>query len=212
MKVLSVNVGRPREVQWHGRPFRTSIWKDPVAGQVQVRTLNIDGDEQSDLTVHGGRHKAVYVYPSEHYAYWTHALGVDLQWGAFGENLTVQGLLEEDVRIGDRLRIGSVEFEVTQPRMPCFKLGIRFDRDDMVRLFLNSGRSGIYLAVIREGVLAAGDEIAFAATADHDVTIADVAEAYASGGEDQNLLGRVVAVPTLPDGLKQYFAKMLERA
>ena len=212
MKVLSVNVGRPREVRWHGKPFWTSIWKDPVAGPVAVRALNIDGDEQSDLTVHGGRNKAVYVYPSEHYEYWTRELGVDLPWGAFGENLTAEGVLEEDVRIGDRLQIGSVEFAVTQPRMPCFKLGIRFDRDDMVRLFLNSGRSGIYLAVIREGRLAAGDEIAFAATADHDVTIADVAEAYASGGEDQNLLGRVVAVPTLPEGLRRHFAEMLERA
>ena len=212
MKVASLSVGLPREVEWEGSTVLTSIFKEPVDRRLRVNRLNFEGDEQSDLTVHGGRNKAVYLYPSEHYEYWTRELGVDLPWGAFGENLTVEGILEEDVRIGDRLQIGSVEFAVTQPRMPCFKLGIRFDRDDMVRLFLNSGRSGIYLAVIREGSLAAGDEIAFAATADHDVTIADVAEAYASGGEDQNLLGRVVAVPTLPEGLRRHFAEMLERA
>ena len=212
MKVLSVNVGRPREVTWRGQSYRTSIWKDPVAGPVEVRTLNIDGDEQSDLSVHGGRHKAVYAYPSEHYEKWAHELGVDLPRGAFGENLTIEGILEDDIRIGDRLRIGSVEFAVTQPRMPCFKLGIRFDRDDMVRRFLQSGRSGFYLAVIREGSLAAGDAVTLGAAAEHDVTIADVAEVYATGGDDQNLLRRVVAVPTLPEGLRQHFAKVLERA
>jgi MOSC domain-containing protein YiiM len=211
MKVLSVNVGRPREVKWHGKSYQTSIWKDPVAGSVAVRTLNIDGDEQSDLSVHGGRDKAVYAYPSEHYATWMHELNMVLPWGAFGENLTFQGLLEEDARIGDRLRIGSALFAVTQPRMPCFKLGIRFGRDDMVRRFLRSGRSGIYLAVVREGTLATGDEATLEAPADHDVTIADVAEAYASGGEDHNLLRRVVAVTTLPDRLKQHFAGLLER-
>jgi MOSC domain-containing protein YiiM len=212
MKVLSVNVGRPREVTWRGQSYRTSIWKDPVAGPVEVRTLNIDGDEQSDLSVHGGRHKAVYAYPSEHYLKWAHELGVDLSWGAFGENLTIEGILEGDVRIGDRLRIGSAEFAVTQPRMPCFKLGIRFDRDDMVRRFLASGRSGLYLAVMREGSLATGDAVTLGTLAEHDVTVADVAEVYATGGDDQNLLRRVVAVPTLPEGLRQHFAKALERA
>jgi MOSC domain-containing protein YiiM len=212
MKVLSVNVGRPREVEWRGKWYRTSIWKAPVTGRAQVRTLNIDGDEQSDLSVHGGRHKAVYAYPSEHYATWAQELGVDLPWGAFGENLTLEGILEDEIRIGDRLTIGSVVLEVTQPRMPCFKLGIRFDRDDMVRRFLESGRSGLYLAVSREGVIAAGDEVTFESAAEHDVTIADVAEVYATGGDDRNLLRRVVAVPTLPDGLKQHFAKLLARA
>jgi MOSC domain-containing protein YiiM len=137
---------------------------------------------------------------------------VNLPWGAFGENLTIEGILEDDIRIGDRLRIGSVEFQVTQPRMPCFKLGIRFDRDDMVRRFLESGRSGLYLAVTSEGTLGVGDEVTLAAAAEHDVTIADVAEVYATGGDDQNLLRRVIAVPTLPEGLRQHFAKVLERA
>ena len=211
MKVLSVNVGRPREVEWHGKSYRTSIWKNPVGGPVEVRTLNIDGDEQSDLSVHGGRNKAVYAYAREHYPKWADELGVDLSSGAFGENLTIEGFLEDDIRIGDRLRIGSVVFEVTQPRMPCFKLGIRFDRDDMVRRFLESGRSGFYLAVIREGVLVSGDAVALDVPAEHDVTIADVAEAYATGGDDRNLLRRVAAVPALPEGLRQHFAKLLER-
>ena len=135
-QLVSVNVGLPREVDWHGRVVRTSIWKEPVDGAVRVGALNLDGDQQSDLSVHGGTEKAVYVYPREHYEYWKQELpGRDLSWGAFGENLTTEGLLEPDVRIGDRLRIGSAEFLVTQPRMPCFKLGVRFGRDDMVKLF-----------------------------------------------------------------------------
>lgn len=212
VQVLSVNVGLPREVEWQGRVIRTSIWKAPVAGPVQVRELNIDGDRQSDLAVHGGRNKAVYVYPSEHYEFWRRELSrPDLAAGAFGENLTTDGLLEDELRIGDRLRIGTVEFEVMQPRMPCFKLGIRFGRDDMVRRFLENGRPGLYLAVTREGTLAPGDAIELAGLAKHDVTVSDVVEAYATGGEDENLLRRIVAVPTLPEGLKSHFAKMLAR-
>src|SRR5438552_8126480 len=137
MRVVSVNVGGPREVEWRGRRVRTSIWKTPVAGRVRVGRLDLEGDEQSDLAVHGGPDKAVYVYPSEHYDDWRRELpGTDLPWGAFGENLTIQGLLEDGVRIGDRLRAGSAEVSVTQPRMPCYKLGVRFGRDDMVKRFL----------------------------------------------------------------------------
>lgn len=175
MHVISVNVGQPREVDWHGRPVLTSIWKTPVGGPVRVGAVNLEGDRQSDLTVHGGREKSVYVYPSEHYEAWRRELpGVDLPWGVFGENLTIEGLLEGDVRPGDRLRIGSAEFEITKPRLPCFKLGIRFGDDLMVRRFARSGRSGFYLAVIEEGTLAAGDTIAFDPRAEDDVTIADV--------------------------------------
>ena len=143
LKLLSVNVGMPREVDWHGRLVRTSIFKSPVFGPVRVATLNLQGDEQSDLTVHGGVHKAVYAYPSEHYPFWREEIsGLDLPWGAFGENFTTEGLLEEDVHIGDRFRVGSAEFIVTQPRMPCYKLGIRFGRPEIVKRFLQSGRSG----------------------------------------------------------------------
>ena len=212
MKVVSVNVGLPREVEWHGRTVRTSIWKEPVSGPVGVTTHNIDGDRQSDLSVHGGRDKAVYVYPGEHYEYWRRELRrPDLMPGAFGENLTTEGLLEDEVRIGDRLRAGSVEFEVVQPRTPCYKLGIRFGRDDMIRRFLESGRSGLYLAVIREGALTAGDAIELVLPAEHDVTVADVAAAVANGREDQNLLRRVIAVSTLPPGLRAHFEGLLER-
>ena len=155
-----MNVGRPREVEWRGRTVRSSIWKAPQEGRVRVRVLNLEGDEQADLTVHGGRAKAVYLYPSEHYALWRDELAdVDLPWGSFGENLTTEGLLEADVRTGDRLRIGSAEFMVTEPRTPCFKLGIRFGSQKMIARFARSGRSGFYLAVMREGDVGAGDEI-----------------------------------------------------
>jgi MOSC domain-containing protein YiiM len=175
MKLVSVNVGRPREVDWGGRRVRTSIWKAPVRGRVRVDRLNLQGDQQSDLSVHGGPQKAVYTYPSEHYAYWTRELpGIDLPWGAFGENFTTAGLLERDVKIGDRLRVGSAEFVVTQPRMPCYKLGARFGREDMVKRFLASGRTGFYLAVLSEGELGSGDSIAFTARDDHNVTVADI--------------------------------------
>lgn len=185
MKVLKVFVGRPREVAYEGDVVLTSIWKDPIEGPVQVRTLNIDGDQQSDLTVHGGRKKAVYAYPSEHYAAWRHELKQpDLAWGAFGENLTVEGLLEADLRIGDRLRIGSVLFEVTQPRMPCFKLAIRFDRDDMIVRFLRSGRSGFYLSVVTEGTLQSGDAIAHLPVTEPGPTVADVAKMAARRARD----------------------------
>ncbi len=212
MKVVSVNVGQPRDVEWHGRLVRTSIWKEPVTGTIGVTTLNIDGDRQSDLSVHGGRDKAVYAYPSEHYDDWRRELErPDLLPGAFGENLTTEGIVEDEIRIGDRLRVGSVEFEVVQPRTPCYKLGIRFGRDDLIKRFLDSGRTGFYLAVIREGSLTAGDAIELALPAEHDVTVADVAAAIAGGRADQNLLRRVIAVPALPAGLRAHFEGLLNR-
>ena len=158
MNILSVNVGAPRDVEWRGKTVRTSIFKAPVSGRIRVNGLNLQGDQQSDLAVHGGIDKAVYAYPSEHYAFWRNELpDAEFPWAAFGENLTTEGLLENEVRIGDRLRAGSAEFAVTQPRMPCFKLGIRFNRPDMVKRFMRSGRTGFYLAVLQEGEVAAGD-------------------------------------------------------
>jgi MOSC domain-containing protein YiiM len=176
MQVISINVGLPREVEWRDQIVQTSIFKEPVAGRVRVARMNIDGDQQSDLTVHGGAGKAVYVYPSEHYEFWRKELpDADLPWGAFGENLTTSGLSEEDVRIGDRYAIGSAEFVVTQPRMPCFKLTIRFGRADMIKRFYRSGRSGFYLAVAKEGEIGAGDEISLLSRDDDAMTIADAA-------------------------------------
>src|SRR5206468_12405028 len=152
MKLLSVNVGLPREIEWKGKIVRTAIFKQPISGRVRVSTLNIEGDQQSDLTVHGGADKAVYVYPSEHYPFWrTEVPDMELASGVFGENFTTAGLLETTVHIGDRFRFGSAEFVATQPRMPCFKLGIRFNRSDMVKWLLQSGRNGLYFAVLKEG-------------------------------------------------------------
>ncbi|MFZ2155461.1 MAG: MOSC domain-containing protein [Bradyrhizobium sp.] len=160
MKLIAVSTGRPREVKWQGEKVRTSIFKEPVAGRVRIGQLNIEGDEQSDLEVHGGEDKAVYAYPSEHYAFWRDQLpGVELPWGVFGENLTVEGLLEGSVHSGDRFRMGSAEFVVTEPRMPCYKLALRFGRPDMVKRFMKSGRAGFYLAVLKEGETGAGDAI-----------------------------------------------------
>ena len=210
MKLVSVNVGLPREVDWHGRGVRTSIWKTPVEDRVRVNRLNLEGDRQSDLSVHGGAEKAVYAYPSEHYEYWGRELpGTDFPWGAFGENFTTEGLLEGDVRIGDRLRVGSAEFLVTQPRMPCYKLGVRFGRDDMVRRFLRSGRTGFYLAVSREGEVVRGDPVEITSRSDHDVTVADIAALYTHDADNQSLLRRAVALPALPEDWRDYFRKRL---
>jgi MOSC domain-containing protein YiiM len=160
VKLLSVNVGLPREVVADGRVVLTSIYKVAVSGRVAIRDNNLAGDQQSDLSVHGGPAKAIYAYPHEHYTFWrTELPDVDLQPGHFGENLTVEGLLESDVHVGDRLKIGSSELVVTQPRRPCFKLGIRFGRADMVKRFLDSRRSGFYLSVHVAGDVAAGDGI-----------------------------------------------------
>ena len=210
MHILSVNVGLPREVEWHGRIVRTSIWKSPVVGPVRVARLNLDGDAQSDLRVHGGPDKAVYAYPSEHYEAWRRELRLEtLPWAAFGENLTTVGLDESGIAIGDRLRIGSAEFIVTQPRLPCYKLGIRFGRDDMIKRFMDSGRSGFYLAVTQEGVLTAGDPVEVLARDPHGVTVADVALTE-SDSLDHRLLKRVVAAPALPESWKRHLRGRLK--
>ena len=210
MKLLSINVGLPRDIEWNGKLVRTSIFKEPVQGRVRVAQLNLDGDQQSDLSVHGGIDKAVYAYPSEHYPFWRRELpGMDLPWGVFGENLTTEGLLEETLHIGDRLRVGSSEFLVTQPRMPCFKLGIRFGRPDIVKRFLQSGRSGFYFAVLQEGEVAAGDSIELLKQDEHGVTVADVVNLYRNDANNQDTLRRVSELPSLPNNWREYFRKRL---
>lgn len=210
MKLLSVNVGLPREIEWKGKLVRTSIFKAPVTGRVRVAKLNVDGDQQSDLAVHGGIDKAVYAYPSEHFAFWrTELPDMNLGWGIFGENFTTAGLLEETLHIGDRIRIGSAEFAVTQPRMPCFKLGIRFNRSDMVKRFLQSGRTGFYLAVLKEGEVAAGDAIELLEEDKHNIPVADVVNLYRGDAADQGLLRRVSDLPSLPNSWREYFRKRL---
>ena len=210
MRIVSINVGLPREVQGRGKMVTTSIFKAPVAGRVRVGRLNVEGDRQSDLTVHGGAEKAVYVYPSEHYAFWREALpGVALPWGAFGENFTTEGLLEDGIHIGDRLRIGSADFTVTQPRMPCFKLGIRFERADIVKRFLKSGRTGFYLSVSREGEVAAGDAVTLTAHDEKAISVTDIVKLYTADGENQELLRRASKLPALPEGWRDYFRQRL---
>ena len=210
MKLLSIQVGLPREVQWQRRAVSTSIFKEPVQGPVMLRTLNLDGDRQADLSVHGGTHKAVYVYPGEHYAPWRAELpGVELAWGAFGENFTTEGLVEDEVHIGDRFRIGEAEVQVTQPRMPCFKLGIRFGDPGMVERFLESRRSGFYVAVLREGLVEAGDPIERLETDPHHVTVADFNRLY-MGGEgqrDHEVLARALQVEALPESWKDFLRR-----
>ena len=206
MNILSINVGRPRDVLSHGKTVRTSIFKDPVTGPVRARTLNLDGDEQSDLSVHGGPDKAVYAYPSEHYPYWRAELpDLEFPWGAFGENLTTEGLSENAVHIGDRLSVGDAEFVVTQPRIPCFKLGIRFGRLDMVKRFQRSGRSGFYLAVVREGMVAAGDAVRLVAAERPGVSVADIVGLYTSKNGDEALLRRATELAALPESWRDYF-------
>jgi len=210
MKLLSVNVGLPREIEWQGKRVRTSIFKSASAGHVRVMTLNVEGDEQSDLSVHGGVHKAVYAYPSEHYPFWREEVpGVDLPLGTFGENFTTEGLFEEAVHIGDRFRVGSAEFIVTQPRLPCFKLGIRFGRQEMVKRFLRSGRTGFYLAVLEEGLVTAGDSIELLARDEHGVTVADIVNLYMADATNQDLLQRASALPALPTDWRDHFRKRL---
>src|SRR5882724_4150667 len=212
MKILSVNVGLPREVSWQGKLITTGIFKEPVNAPVMMRTLNLEGDRQADLTVHGGVDKAVYAYPSEHYGYWRAELpGVDLPWGVFGENFTTEGLLEETVYIGDRFRIGETEVIVTEPRMPCYKLGIKFGRADIINRFLASRRTGFYFAVVREGMVGAGDFVELTGREQHEIAVADITRLYAFEKDDLKSLRRAIEVEALPDNWKGYFQHRLDK-
>jgi len=183
-RVLSVSVALARTVPWRGQAVRTGIYKAPTDRRVRVRRLGLDGDEQADLEVHGGPLKAVYAYPSEHYPFWRKELpGASLPWGAFGENLTVSGLSEDRVRVEDRFRIGTAVVAVTKPRFPCYKLGIKFGREDIIERFLASGRTGFYLRVLEEGELAAGDDIELLGGGEGQPTIADLVATRQTAGE-----------------------------
>jgi MOSC domain-containing protein YiiM len=210
MRVVSVNVGLPREVAWKDRQIATGIFKQPVAGQVAIRRLNLDGDRQADLSVHGGPEKAVYGYPSEHYPAWREELpGLELPWGQFGENLTTAGLREDQVQIGDCFRVGTAELVVTQPRVPCFKLGIRFGRPDILRRFLRSGRSGFYFSVRREGTVQAGDPISLVERATQSMTVAEINRLYTQPDADRELLRRAAQLEALPLGWRESFRERL---
>ena len=212
MKILSVNVALPREVSWQGKLVTTAIFKEPVKGPVMLRTLNLEGDRQADLTVHGGVTKAVYAYPSEHYRYWrTELPGVDLPWGMFGENFTTEGLLEENVYIGDRFRVGETELTVTEPRMPCYKLGIKFGRADIIKRFLASRRTGFYFAVVREGMVVTGDAIKLIGREQQEISVAGITRLYAFEKNDLKGLRRAIDVEALPESWKGYFQHQLEK-
>ena len=216
MKIVSLNVGLPREVMWHGRTVTTGIFKESVAGRVALRKLDLDGDGQADLTVHGGEYKAVYCYPLAHYEYWKKELpGRELPMGMFGENFTTDGLSEDSAHLGDRFSVGSAEVVVTQPRLPCYKLGLKFQSDDMVRRFLASGRSGFYLAVTREGEVGAADEIKVISRDENAVPVSEVTRLYIAkryDGEDVESLRRALRVAALPESWKEYFRERLDRA
>src|SRR5881398_1846151 len=216
MKLVSVNTGLPRNVTWHGKNVTTGIFKQAVQGRVALRKLNLDGDRQADLTVHGGEHKAVYCYPVAHYDYWKVELpGRELPMGSFGENFTADGFLEESVHLGDRFSVGTAEVAVTQPRLPCYKLGIRFESDDMVKQFLASGRTGFYVMVVREGQVGAGDQMKLLAREPNAVMVSEITRLYVAkrfGESEIRAVQRALRVPELPESWKQYFRDRLRHA
>lgn len=212
MKLVSVNVGLPREVTWKGKTVSTGIFKEPVNTRVMVRSLNLDGDGQADLTVHGGLDKAIYVYPFEHYDYWRSELpDTKLTPGIFGENFTVTGLREEELNIGDRFQIGSVNLMVTQPRLPCYKPGIRFGRPDMVKRFLASRRTGFYFRVLQEGEVGAGDTLELVSRDDNNITVADITQLYVGKEDNPELLHSAAQLEALPESWRDYFQEQSRR-
>jgi MOSC domain-containing protein YiiM len=190
----------------------TGIFKDPVKGRVTLRTLNLDGDGQADLSVHGGPTKAVYVYPSEHYDYWKRELpGMELPWGMFGENFTTVGLLESQLNIGDKFHVGSATVTVTEPRMPCYKLGIKFGRPDIVKKFLASERTGFYFRVLEEGEVGADDGIRLIERNNDGLRVSDVTSLYTHEKANLGLLRRAIKVEALPESWKSYFQHRLAK-
>lgn len=214
MKVISVSVGKPQIVQTHNEGFvSTAIFKKPVAGRVAVNELNLEGDQQADLTVHGGRSKSVYVYPHEHYEFWKNELPkIEFENGNFGENLTTEGLLETEVFIGDKIRIGTAEFAVTEPRMPCYKLGVRFGRSDIIKRFLQSRRSGFYLAVLKTGDLGMNDPIEIISRDENKVSVFDIVRLYVQDKDDVETMSRALNVELLSEGWKDGFRKRVQES
>ena len=211
-KLISVNIGLPRIVVRNGEPVSTGIFKEPVAGRMMLRALNVDGDRQADLSVHGGPSKAVYVYPSEHYDYWKHELPeMKLPWGMFGENCTSAGLFESELNIGDKFRMGSAVVRVTEPRMPCYKLGIKFGRSDIVKRFLASERTGFYFAVLQEGEVGVGDPIELIERSKDNLRVSNVTALYTHEKHNVGLLRRAIDVAALPESWRSYFQHRLAK-
>jgi MOSC domain-containing protein YiiM len=212
MKIISINAGSPREIFHQGRMIRTAIYKTPITGRARENALNIVGDRQADLAVHGGASKAIYAYPAEHYDFWRRELPeVEFPWGSFGENLTTEGLLEKDLNIGDHLCAGSVELIVTEPRLPCYKLNAKFMREDMVKPFLRSRRTAFYWSVAREGEIGAGDPIHFLSRDENRVSVAEITRLYAFDRKDLVGMRRSVAVKALPESWRSYFTQSVDK-
>lgn len=214
MRLISLNVGMPREVMWHGRRVTTGIFKEPVPGRIALRKLNLDGDGQADLNVHGGEYKAVYCYQVGHYDYWKAQLpGRELPWGAFGENFTVDGPPEDEIFLGDRYAVGSAEVVVTQPRLPCYKLGLKFQSDDMLKRFFDARRHGFYLAVTREGEVGGGDEMKLVSPDPNQVAVSEIMRLYAQksyNADDVAAMRQVLKVDAVPESWKEYFRERVK--
>jgi MOSC domain-containing protein YiiM len=212
MKLISLNVGLPRHVTFRGEMVTTGIFKEPIHHRTKLRKLNLDGDKQADLTVHGGVDKAVYSYPEEHYRFWQKELpDMYLSCGMFGENFTTEGLFEDNVNIGDQFRIGTAIVIATQPRMPCYKLGVKFGRMDIIKRFLASGLTGIYFKVLQEGEVGAGDVIELIRRDDNNVTVKDVVRIYTVDKDDVQTMERAIKVKDLPVGWRSHFIEQLDQ-
>ena len=212
MKLLSVNVSQPKEVSYNGERIKTGIFKEPVSGRTMMRRLNLDGDGQGDPSVHGGIHKAVYVYPIEHYDYWKQELGRDdLTYGKFGENLTVEGMLEDTVHIGDVFRIGEALVEVSQPRVPCFKLGIKMRDPQIVKPFLQSERVGFYVRVLEEGEVGAGDAIERTKVGEGQMTVKEIVHLRHFDNANTVAAEKAVSLPALTPSWRDSFEEIVDK-
>lgn len=212
LKLLSLNVGLPTQVTFEGQLITTGIFKEPIPGRIRLRKLNLEGDKQADLTVHGGADKAIYAYAEEHYSYWRKEFhGMSLPWGMFGENFTTQGMFEEMVNIGDQFQVGTATVVATQPRMPCYKLGVKFGRMDIIKRFLASGLTGIYFKVLNEGELEKGDEIKPIKRDENNVSVKDIVRLYTKNKDDVQTMERAIKVKDLPTGWKFHFIDRLNQ-
>src|SRR5712692_11284363 len=212
-RLLSVNVGLPRDVTWNGKTVRTSVWKSPITGRRMVRKLDIDGDAQADLAGHGGEHRAVFVYQMDSYRYWEHFLGrSDFGFGQFGENFTVEGLADDEVCIGDRYRIGDAVFEVTQPRVTCYRVGLRMNEPRMAALLVSHRRPGFYLRVLTEGHVQAGDDVVKVAAGPEGMTVAEINALLYLPGHPRRDLARALRIPALSPGWQTSLQALLDHA
>ncbi len=208
-RVLSVNVGRAREFDYNGRPAKSAIWKSPVAGRVAARGVNLEGDDQADRKAHGGPDKALYAYAIEDMRWWAETLGRPLQYGEFGENLTTEGVAVNDALVGERWAMGTLVLEVSEPRIPCWRLGVRMNDPKFPRRFTEAMRPGAYLRIIVEGDVAAGDEIKIVERPQHDLTVRDIFRIYTREREE---VERLLSVPQISGSWRAWAEDWLEKA